>query len=201
MSFQVVFHTENCAVHSENPTVSPVYLATPRWHHLKALNSFNRWASHDIFLFKYHFLFHILRLLVFFSDNIMADVASKQKTTALLLSTIVTRTRRHTELTNLMANLCCARENSFQFFVQFFLHSWTAQFNLGCMGPLKLFRNVRKLKEHYTHSRWTVTAEQLSGFDQWTIGQSKDRSKIHPTCVWRQHRDEVSASGFRATIQ
>jgi len=65
----------------------------------------------------------------------MADVASKQQTTALLLSTIVTRTRRHTELppltpkklTNLTENLCCAREHSVQFFVQFFytvkLHS------------------------------------------------------------------------------
>jgi hypothetical protein len=29
----------------------------------------------------------------------MTDVASKQQTTALFLSTIVTRTRRHTELT------------------------------------------------------------------------------------------------------
>ena len=29
----------------------------------------------------------------------MADVASKQQTTALFLSTTVTRTRRHTELT------------------------------------------------------------------------------------------------------
>jgi len=35
----------------------------------------------------------------FFSDNIMADVASKQQATALFLSTIVTGTRRHTELT------------------------------------------------------------------------------------------------------
>jgi len=87
-------------------------------------NSFSRWASHDIFLFKYHFLPHILRFLFFFSDNIMADVASKQQTTALFLSTTVTRTRRHTELTkkltNLMGNLCCAREHSIQFFVKFF---------------------------------------------------------------------------------
>jgi hypothetical protein len=60
-------------------------------------NSFNRWTSHDIFLFEYYFLLHILRYLVFFSNNIMADVASKQQTTALFLSTIVTRTRRHTE--------------------------------------------------------------------------------------------------------
>ena len=87
-------------------------------------NSFSRWTSHDIFLFKYHFLLHILRFLFFFSDNIMADVASKQQTTALFVSTTVTRTRRHTELTkklkNLMGNLCCAREHSVQFFVQFF---------------------------------------------------------------------------------
>jgi hypothetical protein len=54
----------------------------------------------------------------------MSDVASKQQTAALFLSTIVTRTRRHTEptkkLTNLMGNLCCAKEHSVQFFVQFF---------------------------------------------------------------------------------
>ena len=62
-------------------------------------NSFSRSASHDIFLFKYHFLLHILRFLFFFSDNIMVDVASKQQTTALFFSTTVTRTRRHTELT------------------------------------------------------------------------------------------------------
>ena len=62
-------------------------------------NSFSRSASHGMFLFKYHFLLHILRFLFFLSDNIMADVASKQQTTALFLSTIVTRTRRHTELT------------------------------------------------------------------------------------------------------
>jgi hypothetical protein len=35
LSFPVAFHTENCAVHSGNPTVSSVYLPTPRWHHLK----------------------------------------------------------------------------------------------------------------------------------------------------------------------
>jgi hypothetical protein len=55
----------------------------------------------------------------------MADVASKQQTTVLFLSTIVTRTRRYTEvtkkLTNLVGSLCCARGHSVQFFVQFFL--------------------------------------------------------------------------------
>jgi hypothetical protein len=58
-------------------------------------NSFGRWASHDIFLVKYHFLLHILRFLFFFSDNIMADMASKQQTTALFLSTIVTHKKTH----------------------------------------------------------------------------------------------------------
>ena len=62
-------------------------------------NSFRRWAPHDVCLFKYHFLLHFLRFLFFFSDNIMADVSRKQQTTALFLSAIVTRTRRHTELT------------------------------------------------------------------------------------------------------
>jgi menaquinone-dependent protoporphyrinogen IX oxidase len=61
-------------------------------------NSLSRRASHDIFLSKYHFLLHTLRFLFFFSDNVMADVASKQQTTALFLSTTVTRTRRHPEL-------------------------------------------------------------------------------------------------------
>jgi hypothetical protein len=46
--------------------------------------------------------------------------------TALFLSTIVARTRRHTEMTkkkkkkaNLMGNQCCAREHSVQYFVQY----------------------------------------------------------------------------------
>jgi hypothetical protein len=58
-------------------------------------SSSSRSVLHDIFLSKYHFLLHILLFLFFFSDNIMADVASKQQMTALCLSTIVTRTRRH----------------------------------------------------------------------------------------------------------
>ena len=61
-------------------------------------NLFSRWRSHDIFLSKYHFLLHIVRFLFLFSDKIMADVSSKQETTALFLSTIVTCTRSHAEL-------------------------------------------------------------------------------------------------------
>jgi hypothetical protein len=43
-----------------------------------------------MFFLKYHFLHQILCFHFFFSDNIMADVASEQQTTALFLLTIVT---------------------------------------------------------------------------------------------------------------
>jgi hypothetical protein len=95
LSFPVVLHTEDCAVHSGNRTVFSFRLPTPRWHRLKTHNSFSRLASHYIFLFKYHLLLHILRFIFIFSVNIMADLANKQQTTALFLSTIDTRTRRH----------------------------------------------------------------------------------------------------------
>jgi hypothetical protein len=58
-------------------------------------NSFSRGASHDIFLFKYHFFLQILRFLFFFSDNIMTDVASKQQTTAMVLTTSHTQKKTH----------------------------------------------------------------------------------------------------------
>ena len=56
----------------------------------------------------------------------MADVANKQQTTALFLSTIVTRTRKHTELTkNLVPDekiVLCQRTFS-SVFRAVFLHS------------------------------------------------------------------------------
>ena len=91
-----------------------------------------------------HFTF-----LFFVSDNIMAHVASKQQTTGLFLSTIVTRTRRHAErtkkLTNLMGNLCCAREHSVQFFVEFFKQ--IAQFNVRVYEAL----NTYKFHSHFCY--------------------------------------------------
>jgi len=73
----------------------------------------------------------------------MADVVRKQQTTALFLSTIVTHTRKHTELTkkkltNLMGILCCTKEHSV--FRAVFLSSETAQFELEFMG---LFRGTK----------------------------------------------------------
>jgi hypothetical protein len=87
---------------------------------------FSRWASHDIFLFKYHFLLYILRFLFFFSVNITSDVASKQQTTALFLSTTVTHTRKNTELTKILQTWWenCAVPENIQFgFSCSFLHS------------------------------------------------------------------------------
>jgi hypothetical protein len=63
-----------------------------------ASNPFSRWTSHDISLSKYHFLLHILHFLFFFPDNIMADVASKQQTTALFYPP-QSHAQEHTELT------------------------------------------------------------------------------------------------------
>jgi len=77
----------------------------------------------------------------------MADVANKKQTTALFLSTSATRTRINTELakklTTLMGNLCCAREHSVQFFVQFLFTRYGALYGvwgpLGCMGPFRVY--------------------------------------------------------------
>jgi hypothetical protein len=132
LSFPVVFHTQNCAVYSGTPTVSSVYcphhddiISRPSTPTCVPSNSFSRWASHDIYLSKYLFLLRVLRFLFFSSDNIMADVASKQHTTALLLSSIVRRIRRHTERTKgnwqIWWSTCVVPEN-----IQFiFLHSLT----------------------------------------------------------------------------
>jgi hypothetical protein len=55
--FPVVFHTENCAVHSGNPIVflslpADATMASSQGTSVSS-NSFSRWTSHDIFLFKY----------------------------------------------------------------------------------------------------------------------------------------------------
>jgi len=90
------------------------------------------------------------RKIFFFSDNIMAFVAGKWRTTALFLSATVTCTRRHAELTNLMGNLCCAREHSVQFLVQFF---YTVKHSLthDCMGPFTLYTLWNQLIPHKAH--------------------------------------------------
>jgi hypothetical protein len=69
----------------------------------------------------------------------MANVACKQQTTALFLSTIVTRTRRHTELTKKTDKpdgkpVLCQRTFSSVFRAVFY-----TQLNLECMGPFRVY--------------------------------------------------------------
>jgi hypothetical protein len=93
----VVFHTQYCAVHPGNPIVSSVYLPTPRWHHLKALN-LPKWTKEKRSLRS---LKRTDRYLNFGTQkiDIIATESKRQRhmtplTTALFLSTRVTRTRR-----------------------------------------------------------------------------------------------------------
>jgi len=76
----------------------------------------------------------------------MAYVASKQQTTALFLSTIITHTRRHAELTKKTDKpdgkpvLCQGTFSSVSHAV--FFYSYTAQFNLECMGPFTVYGSL-----------------------------------------------------------
>ena len=96
-------------------------------------NPFSRWASHDKFLFKYHFLLHILHFLFFFPITLwpMWPANSKRQPCFYPLQSHAQEDTQNWQkkLTNLMGNLCCAREYSVQIFVQFFytvkLHSLT----------------------------------------------------------------------------
>jgi hypothetical protein len=121
LSFPVVFHTENCAVHSVKPTVSSLYLPTPRWHHLKAHPFLTiHLADEHRMIYSFSSTTSYSTFHAFFSDNIMADVASKQQTTVLFLSSIVTHKKTHRTDKKKLTNLCCDREHSVQFFMQFF---------------------------------------------------------------------------------
>jgi len=89
-----------------------------------SINSFSRWASHDIFLFKQHFLLYNLRFLFFFSDNIWQMWLANTKGQPCFYRPY-SHAQEDTELTKnwqvLMGNLCWARKQSVQFFVQFFI--------------------------------------------------------------------------------
>jgi len=122
LSSPVVFHTENCAVHSRNPTVSPFYLPTPRWHRLKAhpFLAIHSADEHRIYSFS-----NVTSYSTFYDlfSSFLITLWPMWLANDSLLSTIVARTRRNTELTNLMGNLCCVREHSVQFLVQFFFYA------------------------------------------------------------------------------
>ena len=102
LSFPVVFHTENCAVNSGNPTVSSVYLPTPRWHHLKA-HPFPAFHSANEHRMIYSFLntTYYSTFYAFFSSFRITLwpmwLANRKRQPCFYPP--VTRTRRHTELT------------------------------------------------------------------------------------------------------
>ena len=90
------------AVHSGNHTFSSVYLPKPRCHHLKA-QPFLAIHSADEHRMIYSFsnTTSYCTFYAFFSSfriTLWPMWLGKQQTTALFLSTIITRTRRHTEL-------------------------------------------------------------------------------------------------------
>jgi hypothetical protein len=127
LSFPFVFHTQNCAVHSVNPTVSSVYLPTPRWQHLKAhpfltihsadehrlIYSFSNTTSYTTFYAFFSsfrltlwpmWLANSKRQPCFYppQSHAQEDPQNWQKNWKKWWET-----------------LCCAREYSIQFFVQF----------------------------------------------------------------------------------
>jgi hypothetical protein len=128
MSFPVAFHTENCAVHSGNPTVSSVHLPTPRWYHLKAhtflaihsadehrmIRSFSNSTSYST-------------LYAFFSSfwiTIWPMWLARRANDSLVFihhSHMHKKTHRTDKKpTNLIANLCCAREHPVVYRAVFF---------------------------------------------------------------------------------
>jgi len=127
-SFPVVFYTQKTAQFTQGIPQFPQFTCQ---HHDGIISRHPFLAIHSAdehrMIYSFSNTTSYSTFYAFFSsfrDNIMADVANKQQTTALFLSTTVTRTRRHTELinklTNLMGNLCCAREHSVQFSCSFY---------------------------------------------------------------------------------
>jgi len=103
LSFPIVFQTENCAVHSGNPTVSSVYLPTPRSHHLKAhLFLAIHSADEHRMIYSFSDTTSYSSVYAFFSSfriTIWPMWLANSKRQPLFLSTIVTGRRRNTELT------------------------------------------------------------------------------------------------------
>jgi hypothetical protein len=102
LSFAVVFHTENCAVHSGNPTVSSVYLPTPQWQHLKA-HLFLAIYSADEHCMVYSFSNTTSNSTIYtffcsFQITLWPMWLANNKQQPCFLSTIVTRTIIYTEL-------------------------------------------------------------------------------------------------------
>ena len=139
--------------------VSSVYLPTPRWHHLKAhpflaihsaddrrmMHSFPNITSYCTF-YDFFSSFRITLWPIWLANS---------KTKALLLSNIVTRRRRHTELSkNWQPDgkpVLCHRNFS-SVFREVVLNCQIAEFNLEGMGAFQTFRS-RPLNPFFLRTR------------------------------------------------
>jgi hypothetical protein len=124
LSFPVVFHTENCAFHSGNLTVSSVYLPTPSQG--TPLSKMNKREATFAFMKR--------------TDRYRNFGTRHYSNRFIKAAAYDTRTRKHTELTKNWQTWweTCAVSENIQFsFSCSFLHNYTAQFTLEFMGPLR----------------------------------------------------------------
>jgi hypothetical protein len=148
LSFPVVFHTGNCTVHSGNPTVSSVCLPTPRWHHLKAhpllaihsadehrmIYSFSNTISYS----KFYSFFASFRITL--CPMWLAN--SKRQPCYYPL-----QSRAQEDTQNWQKKKADKPDGKPVLYQRIFssvlravfLHSYTAQLNLECMGPFRVY--------------------------------------------------------------
>ena len=147
MFFPVVFHTQNRAVHSGNPTVSSVYLLTPRWHHLKAHPFL---AIHSADEHRMIYSFSNTTFYVFFSSFRITLwpmwLANSKRQPCFYPPQ--SHAQEDTQNWQKKADkpdgkpVLCQRTFS-SVFRAVYLHLLTAQFNLKCMGPFMDTSNLK----------------------------------------------------------
>jgi hypothetical protein len=155
-------------------------------------SSFSRWASHDIFLFKYHFLLRILRFLFFFSGNIWPMwLANSKRQPCFYPPQSHTQEDTQNSLKNWQTwwETCAVPENiQFSFFRAVFytvkLHSLTYRVwgPLGCMGLYSLYNYIFLLNSWTLHvskrERALPTKPLKANFFGILVLKSKRRSCI-----------------------
>jgi hypothetical protein len=154
LSFPVVFHTENCSVHSGKShsffsLLADTTMASSQGTKPSKMNkrdehrmicSFSNTTSYSTF----YALFSSIRITLW-----PMWLANSKRQPCFYPPQEDTQNWQK-KVTNLMGNLCCAREHSVQFFLQIFF-TQTAQFNLECMGPFRVW----KLCHQFVHILFT----------------------------------------------
>ena len=146
-----VSHTQNCAVHSGNPTVPSVYLPIPRWHHLKAhpflaihsadqhgmIYSFSNTTSYCTF-YAFFSSFRITLWPMWLANS------KRQPCLYPPQSHAQEDTQNWQKNWQTWWETCAVPENiQFSFTCSFLSKSWFAQFNLECMGPFRVMGVVK----------------------------------------------------------